>query len=258
MDDDSHAYDTSLAAALADLLDPRVLVWNAEVGVEVVPHPLHHVPLSGLGLPRALLHVSEDALVDLDAVLRLCSEESNTVREEGYTPHENELDVPLILDESQSAGNVVHNIGAQRTPNRNARHFKMESDREFLDNPVTFETAVGLLALARVPMGKMWAPSSSDEFQTLHRRDKDVTIGKQSKGYIYYATQVPKDARICWKVRRVNEELSFPADVRSDAFLRSFVHPVTPERAGQSKRRWDGLIKKWRKELYRWEVLESV
>ena len=131
----------------------------------------------------------------------------------------------------------------------------MENDSAFLADPSTFEAAVGLLYMSRVPLGPMWAPSSDDEFETLHRRDKDLAIGKQTKGYQYYLMQVPKIKRVSWKVRRTMEELAWPAEVRSDSFFRLYVHPTTPERAGQSKRRWDGRVKKWRKELHRWEVL---
>jgi hypothetical protein len=71
-----------------------------------------------------------------------------------------------------------------------------------------------------------------DDEHKIQQRLKQIGFGKSTKGYESYVTLVGKHLR-----ERDNED-----------------HPVTP-RANQkcSKRSWDGQLKKWRRQLHRWD-----
>ena len=74
-----------------------------------------------------------------------------------------------------------------------------------------------------------------DDPQRLQRRRKDVAWGKNTRGYDRYRELIPKHER------------------------KGYIeHPRTPDITEKmSKRRWDGMIKVWRRTLHNWDPPED-
>ena len=75
--------------------------------------------------------------------------------------------------------------------------------------------------------------SESEDVHRMRQRNKQITYGKQTKAYETYSICVPKSKR-----QRHNS-----------------MHPNTPDIhvQGVSKRRFDGLVKAWRRALHQWD-----
>jgi len=82
------------------------------------------------------------------------------------------------------------------------------------------------------------SPSSASKIETdphrLKQRQKQIDYGYRTIGYIRYTLQVDKEQR--------DKE-----------------HPKTPRKSQTcSKRSWDGQVKKWRRELHKWDPQDST
>jgi len=68
--------------------------------------------------------------------------------------------------------------------------------------------------------------------QRLKQRQKQIDLGKQTIGYQTYLQKVPRIVRKPW-------------------------HPQTPDKNKVcSKRSWDGMVRKWRRQLHRYDPTE--
>lgn len=116
---------------------------------------------------------------------------------------------------------------ARTTPNTKSREFAMFSYN------VDEENAEVLALVSKTDPGQQ-APSrgGEDDDQVLHRiqqRRKQIAFGKNTLGYMRYISEIPLDER------------------RNH-------HPRTPDPiADIPKRRFDGLVKAWRRSLHEWE-----
>jgi len=82
------------------------------------------------------------------------------------------------------------------------------------------------------------SPSSASKIETdphrLKQRQKQIDYGYRTIGYIRYSLQVEKEQR-------------------------DKDHPKTPRKSQTcSKRSWDGQVKKWRRELHKWDPKDST
>lgn len=85
-------------------------------------------------------------------------------------------------------------------------------------------------------------PSTTDH--RLAQREKQLKMGKSTRGYDLYIKEVPRHARD-------------PARAFSDNTDRRR-HPRTPDpRSRASKRAFDGRVRAWRRALHDWDDVES-
>lgn len=101
----------------------------------------------------------------------------------------------------------------------------------------SFAAALGLApAVATATAGRPAAAPISPTAVTAEqvaRRTRQLDLGKRTPGYANYVRAVPQTSR---KPRRPD-------------------HPVTPDPTGEySKRQWDGIVRKWRRQLHTWDT----
>jgi hypothetical protein len=94
-----------------------------------------------------------------------------------------------------------------------------------------FQTPIKSLTPTCSPLSS--SPSSASKCETdphrLKQRQKQIDYGYRTIGYIRYKLKIPPDTRL--------KE-----------------HPKTPRKSQAcSKRSWDGQVKKWRRELHKWD-----
>jgi histone RNA hairpin-binding protein len=84
--------------------------------------------------------------------------------------------------------------------------------------------------------------------ETLRKRQKRINYGKVTAEYKRYLTELPKF--VAKKLKLVKNFLKIPNTRKK----RETFHPRTPNKYRKcSRRKFDGLIKKWRKLLHVWD-----
>ncbi|KAJ3384749.1 hypothetical protein HDU92_003435 [Lobulomyces angularis] len=97
-------------------------------------------------------------------------------------------------------------------------------------NNLLYHSNLNSLNIKRAQESKLPLLTEKELERRLFQRQKQIDIGKSTKGYYNYIQSIPKHTRI------------------------KRVHPITPRKDIKcSKRAWDGYYKQWRRQLHRWD-----
>eukprot|EP01127_Copromyxa_protea_P009910 TRINITY_DN2375_c0_g1_i1.p1 TRINITY_DN2375_c0_g1~~TRINITY_DN2375_c0_g1_i1.p1 ORF type:complete len:366 (+),score=100.63 TRINITY_DN2375_c0_g1_i1:52-1149(+) len=98
-----------------------------------------------------------------------------------------------------------------------------------VSSPLPSASSTPASAPASAPTSTKKIPERESDLHRLEQRQKQIDYGKKTVGYERFNSMFPKDKRE-------------PG------------HPVTPRKNQKcSKRSWDGQIRKWRRELHKWD-----
>jgi hypothetical protein len=96
------------------------------------------------------------------------------------------------------------------------------------------------------------ANNIEDKAETLKKRQKQINYGKVTAEYKRYISQVPRWGAIGTRLQRLTPRSDLIS--AADRKTRQSYHPRTPNKFRKcSRRKFDGLIKQWRKLLHIWD-----